>query len=503
MTLDLSRWQFGITIVYHFIFVPLTIGLALMLAVMQTAAYRTKDEKWERMVLFWRRLFLINFALGVVTGIVQEFQFGMNWSAYSSYVGSVFGAPLAIEGLLAFFMESTFLGIWIFGRDRVSRRIHLASIWLVSIGTMLSAIFILAANAWMQHPVGYRIDHAQNRAIMTNFWAVMTNSTLIGSFLHVLFAAILTAAMLILGVSAWHLLRDGRRVRPARSLVPAAVDDDPPARAPGHSVDPVFATSAKLALVVAAIAVVATMWFGDSQAKLMETQQPMKMAAAEAIYNTQSGASFSLLTIGNLSGQPIFQIRLPHMLSVLADNSWNGSVDGINNVQRAEVSKYGPGDYAPILWVEYWTFRIMVGCGILMVLLAGAGLWLMRRKKLERSRWFLRAALVAIALPFVANATGWIFTEMGRQPWIVYGLLKTSAGVSHLGTGDVVATLIGFTAIYTFLAAVDAGLMIRFARMQPPRAQSEERDGHGPEGDDEDKGKEGDDRASRPPALVY
>ncbi|MGO9406353.1 MAG: cytochrome ubiquinol oxidase subunit I, partial [Acidimicrobiales bacterium] len=446
MTLDLSRWQFGITTVFHFMFVPLTIGLALLLAIMQTAAYRTRGDaerhdKWDDMTRFWRRLFLINFAVGVVTGIVQEFQFGMNWSVYSRYVGSVFGAPLAVEALLAFFLESTFLGIWIFGKGRVSARVHLASIWLVSIGTMLSALFILAANAWMQHPVGYKV--VGNRAVMTNFWAVMTNSTLIGSFLHVFFSALVTSTMLLLGVSAWHLLKDRRAA---------------------HAPQQVFATSAKLALVVGAVAIVATMFFGDNQARVMERQQPMKMAAAEAIYNTQNGASFSLLTIGDLSGNPIFQIRLPHMLSVLADNNWDGPVQGINQIQAKEVAKYGPGNYKPILWVTYWTFRIMVGCGILMLVLLAAGLWLMRRRRLEQSAWFLRVSIFAIALPFIANTTGWIFTEMGRQPWIVYGLLKTSQAVSHIGTGYVVTTLVGFTAIYSLLAAIDFGLMARFAR---------------------------------------
>ena len=446
MTLDLSRWQFGITTIFHFMFVPLTIGLALLLAIMQPAAYRTRDdvaahEKWNHMTRFWRRLFLINFAIGVVTGIVQEFQFGMNWSLYSRYVGSVFGAPLAIEGLLAFFLESTFLGIWIFGKGRVSPRIHLASIWLVGVGTMLSALFILAANSWMQHPVGYKV--VGNRAIMTNFWAVMTNSTLVGSFLHVLFSALVTSALLILGVSAWHLLKDRRAM---------------------EAPQPVFAASAKLALVVGSVAIVATMFFGDNQARVMERQQPMKMAAAEAIYNTQDGASFSLLTIGDLSGNPIFQIRLPHLLSVLADNSWNGPVQGINQIQAKDVAKSGPGSYKPILWVTYWTFRIMVGCGIVMLGLMAAGLWLMRRRRLERSAWFLRLSVLAIALPFVANTTGWIFTEMGRQPWVVYGLLKTSQAVSHIGAGYVVTTLVGFTAIYSLLAVIDFGLMTRYAR---------------------------------------
>ncbi len=473
MTLDLSRWQFAITTIFHFIFIPLTIGLALLLAIMQTTAYRNRRkpetfQKWSKMTLFWRRLFLINFAIGVVTGIVQEFQFGMNWAAYSRYVGSVFGAPLAIEALLAFFLESTFLGIWIFGKDRVSARIHLASIWIVSGATALSAYFILSANAWMQHPVGYKVEG--NRAVMTNFWAVMTNSTLISSFLHVISAAVVTTTMLVLGVSAWHLLKDRRE---------------------GTMPHPVFATSAQLAMIVGSIAIVATMFFGDNQARLMEKQQPMKMAAAEAIYDTQSGASFSLLTIGNLSGTPIFQIRLPHMLSVLADNTWDGSVQGINQIQAKEAAKYGAGNYKPILWVTYWTFRIMVGCGILMFMMMAIGLWLMRGRRLERSVWFLRISVFAIVLPFVANTTGWIFTEMGRQPWVVFGLLKTSQAVSHVGTGYVVATLVGFTAIYSLLAALDFGLMAKFARFGGDDV--DEHDGERQEHDGED----------RVPALIY
>jgi cytochrome d ubiquinol oxidase subunit I len=320
--------------------------------------------------------------------------------------------------------------------------------------------------------VGYKVEG--NRAVMTNFWAVMTNSTLISSFLHVISAAVITTMMLVLGVSAWHLLKDRRE---------------------GVSPHPVFATSAQLAMVIGSIAIVATMFFGDNQARLMEKQQPMKMAAAEAIYNTQNGASFSLLTVGNLSGTPIFQIRLPHMLSVLADNTWDGSVQGINQIQAKEAAKYGPGNYKPILWVTYWTFRIMVGCGILMFVMMAIGLWLMRRRRLERSVWFLRIAVFAIVLPFVANTTGWIFTEMGRQPWVVFGLLKTSQAVSHVGTGYVVATLVGFTAIYSLLAAIDFGLMAKFARSGADDA--DEADEHG---EDEAQESDGGDRV---PALIY
>ena len=485
MTLLLSRWQFGITTVFHIIFVPLTIGLALLLAIMQTAAYRARNDPskqatWEGMTRFWRRLFLINFAIGVVTGIVQEFQFGMNWSEYSRYVGSVFGAPLAVEALLAFFLESTFLGIWIFGKGRVSDRIHLASIWLVSIGTMLSAYFILAANAWMQHPVGYKIEG--NRAIMTDFWAVMTNSTLISSFLHVLTAALVTAAMVVLGVSAWHLRRSQK------------------AGAPPH---PVFSVSARLALVVGVIAVVATMFFGDNQARLMTTQQPMKMAAAEAQYNTTNGASFSLLTIGNLSGDPIFQIRIPHALSVLSTNSWDGQVQGVNQVQAEESATYGKGNYVPVLWVTYWTFRVMVGCGILMFLGLAWGLWLMYRRKVDTSKWFLRLAVPALLLPFIANATGWIFTEMGRQPWLVYGLLKTTDGVSRVGTGYVVTTLVGFTAIYSLLAIIDFGLMARYARFDPDATGEHGESGHGSGAGTTDPEDDEEPDADRAPSLIY
>ena len=438
-TLSLARWQFGVTTVFHFLFVPLTIGLGLLVAILQTASYRTGDQAWERATRFFAKLFLVNFAIGVVTGIVQEFQFGMDWSRYSVFVGNIFGAPLAIEGLLAFFMESTFLGVWIFGRGRVSPRVHLLSIWLASLGTILSAAFIVAANAWMQHPVGYVIDPVTHQAVMNNFWAVMTNSTFILEYGHVLFAAFLTGSAFLLGVSAWHL-RQGNDVA-------------------------AFAKSARVAIVVVLVSAVGTIFLGDSQAKQMETQQPMKMAAAEALYDTTSGASFSLLTIGDLSGNPIFQVRVPHILSVLATNTWNGKVDGIHQLQAQATKKYGAGSYVPVIWVLYWTFRIMVGLGVLLLLLGALGLWLMKKRRLERSRWFLRFATWMILAPFLANSVGWIFTEIGRQPWVVYGLLKTSNAVSVIAPGYVATSLIGFTAVYTLLAVVEIGLMIRLAKV--------------------------------------
>ncbi len=450
-TLTLARWQFAVTTVFHFLFVPLTIGLSLLVAILQTAAYRTGDGAWERATRFFGKLFLVNFAIGVVTGIVQEFQFGMDWSRYSVFVGNIFGAPLAIEGLLAFFMESTFLGVWIFGRGRVSPRVHVLSIWLASLGTILSAAFIVAANAWMQHPVGYTIDPHTHQAVMTNFWAVMTNSTFVLEYGHVLFAAFLTGAAFLLGVAAWHLRR-------------------------GHDTA-AFAKAARVGVVVVLIAAVGTIFLGDSQGKQMETQQPMKMAAAEALYDTTSAASFSLLTIGNLSGNPIFQVRVPHILSVLATNTWDGKVEGIHQLQAQATKTYGAGSYVPVIWLLYWTFRIMVGLGILLLALGAIGIWLMRRRRLEQSPRFLRFAAWMILAPFIANSVGWIFTEVGRQPWVVYGLLKTSNAVSVISPGYVATSLIGFTAIYTVLAIIEIALMIRLARvpeapLSPAEAES-------------------------------
>jgi cytochrome d ubiquinol oxidase subunit I len=440
MALTLARWQFALTTIFHFFFVPVTIGLGLLVAVMQTLAYRRKDAEWDRLSRFFGRLFLINLAVGIVTGIVLEFQFGMNWSSYSIFVGNIFGAPLAIEGLLAFFLESTFIGLWIFGRDRLSPRLHLATIWVVSFGTVLSAFFILAANAWMQHPVGYKIVNKQ--AVLTNFWTVLGNSTLWESFAHTLFAAFTTGGILVLGVSIYraHHAPTNNQVRSA------------------------FLRAARLAAAFTLISVLLTCAAGDTQARLMDSQQPMKMASAEAIYQTRNGASFSILTIGNLNGKAIYQIRVPHLLSMIADLSWNGQVQGINQIQATETAKYGTGSYIPVLWVTYWTFRIMVGAGVLMILLSLWALILARKKRLLESRWFKRAAMLGIALPFLANTTGWIFTEAGRQPWIVNGLMKTAVGVSAVSGVDVATTLIAFIVIYTVIGAIDATLMVRAAR---------------------------------------
>jgi cytochrome d ubiquinol oxidase subunit I len=440
--LDLARWQFGITTVYHFIFVPLTIGLSFLVAGMQTAWVRTGQERYLRMTKFWGKLFLINFAMGVVTGIVQEFQFGMNWSDYSRFVGDIFGAPLAIEGLLAFFLESTFLGLWIFGWDRLPKKLHLATIWIAAIGTVLSAYFILAANSWMQHPVGYRFNDTTGRAELTDFGAVLTNSTAVGAFAHTITACFVTAGVFVVGISAWQLRR--------------------------KKADDVFRPSMKMALVTVLVASVGVLVSGDLQARLMTEQQPMKMAAAEALWDTTSPASFSLFTIGTLDGSAeVWSLRVPGVLSFMATGHWDGTVEGINDVQAAEEQRYGPGDYRPNIPVTYWTFRAMVGFGLLMALLSLVGLWVMRRERMPR--WFTVAAIASLALPTLANSVGWIFTEMGRQPWAVFGLMTTADGVSPtVSAGTVLTSLIVFTVLYGVLAVIDGVLMYRYAKAGPP-----------------------------------
>ncbi len=440
ITLTLARWQFATTTIYHFLFVPVTIGLGVLVAILQTAHYFTHDSRYDRLVGFFGKLFLINFAIGVVTGIVQEFQFGMDWAQYSAFVGNIFGPPLAIEGLLAFFMESVFLGLWIFGKDRVSPKIHLLSIWMASLGTVLSAAFILSANSWMQHPVGYRILASTHQAVMTNFWAILTNSIFLVTLFHTLLAAMLTAGALMLGISFYQMRRESTR--------------------------PIFALGARVSLIVLFASSLAMALDGHVQGQVMVQDQPMKMAAGEALYNTTKGASESILTIGNLHDQVIFQIRVPHLLSLLATDKWNGTVQGINQLQAKDVAKYGPGNYVPVIWLDYWSFRIMAGIGVAILGIASWGMWLMYRKRLDSSKWFRRAAMIGIPLPFIANTTGWIFTETGRQPWVVYGLLKTASGVSRISPTSVIVSFTGFTILYAVLGGIDISLMVRAAKKE-------------------------------------
>ncbi|MDX6349615.1 MAG: cytochrome bd ubiquinol oxidase subunit [Streptomyces sp.] len=492
-----ARWQFGITTVYHFLFIPLTISLAALTAGLQTAWVRTSNEKYLKATKFWGKLFLINIAMGVVTGIVQEFQFGMNWSTYSRFVGDVFGAPLAFEALIAFFFESTFIGLWIFGWDKLPRKIHLACIWMVSIGTILSAYFILAANSWMQHPVGYRYNKITGRAELTDFWHVLTQNTTLVVVFHTLTASFLTGAAFMLGIAAYHLARK-KHVE-------------------------VMRTSLRLALVTAVVAGLLTAVSGDLLGKVMFKQQPMKMAAAEALWDGQSPAPFSVFAYGNVAeGHNTVAIDIPGLLSFLAADDFSSYVPGINDVNKAEQATYGPGDYRPNIPTAYWGFRWMIGFGMTSFAVGLAGLWLTRRKlwlapehrtgddepphlvltKNRRlgptlSTWYWRIGLLTMGFPLIANSWGWIFTETGRQPWVVYGLLKTSDAVSPtVSTGEVLTSLIVFTALYGILAVVEVKLLVKYVKAGPPELT--EADLKSPTkigGDDDD--------ADRPMAFSY
>jgi len=441
----LARWQFGLTTIYHFLFVPLTIGLVTVVAIFQTVWYRSGKVHYLQLTHFFGKLFLINFAMGVVTGIVQEFQFGMNWSNYSRFVGDIFGAPLALEGLLAFFLEATFIGLWIFGWDKLPRGLHLATIWITAAGTILSAYFILAANAFMQNPVGYKLDPARGRAELTDLWAVLTNKVALAAFPHTIFGCFMVSAGLIIAVAAWHLSRN----RNLETMRPAL----------------------KFGLWMMVIAGVGSVISGDQLGLAMVETQPMKMAAAEALYKTSTGAdaSFSIFTLGTPDGvHELFSIRVPYLLSFLSTHTLDGTVEGINDLQAQYVQLFGPGDYTPIIWVTYWAFRWMIGLGLLHVLVAVVGLWFTRKGRTPPWAWMWKVAIWAFPLSLAAMIVGWIFTEMGRQPWIVFSLMKTQDGVSPGTTGlEVLMSLVAFTAVYGTLAVVEFKLIKRAAQKGP------------------------------------
>ncbi len=440
--LALARWQFALTTIYHFFFVPLTMGLAILVAVMQTLYVRRGDEVYKRMAKFWGKLFVINFAVGVVTGLVLEFQFGMNWSEYSRFVGDIFGAPLAIEALLAFFLESTFLGIWIFGWDKLPKGVHAAAIWLVAIGSNLSGLWILIANSFMQQPVGYELRNG--RAEMVDFGALLTNPHVWVQFPHVFFAGLTTAAFFVMGISAYHLARKS---------------DDAEARQP-------FTRSFQLALVAGLIGSVLVGLVGHTQAQHMVRAQPMKMAAAEGLWESEDPAGLSLFSIfREREREDLFSIRIPAALSLLAYNRLDGEVKGVNDLQAEYEQRYGAGDYVPPVTITYWAFRGMLTPGVLMPAIIAIGLYLVLRKRLEKSRWFLLLLPWAMVLPYLANTSGWLLTEVGRQPWIVFGLMKTQDAVSPgVSTGTVVFSLLAFALVYAALIGADIYLLSKFAR---------------------------------------
>ncbi|MGH3739342.1 MAG: cytochrome ubiquinol oxidase subunit I [Micromonosporaceae bacterium] len=514
--LELARWQFGITTVYHFLMVPLTIGLAVLVAGMQTAWVRTGKPHYLAMTKFWGKLLLINFAMGVVTGIVQEFQFGMSWSAYSRFVGDVFGAPLAMEGLVAFFVESTFLGLWIFGWDRLSKGVHLACAWAFSLATMASAYFILAANAWMQHPVGVVLVDGRPR--LTSIWDVLTNNTALAAIPHTIAGAFAVAGSFLVGIAAWQLARSrsasdagsgpSASAGPEAEGVPAGPEAARASAGPEAERDHrAWRASLKLGGWVGMIAFAALAVSGDWQAKLMFEQQPMKMAAAEALCETEQPAGFSVFAWGDVRRPDcgnVKSIPIPALLSYLANGEVDSEVKGIEELVPAYQAKYGdnypddprlgdlagkPIDYVPNLPVTYWGFRLMIGFGALAALACAAALWLTRRGRFPRGRWFTRAALAGIATPFLANSFGWIFTEMGRQPFVVVPnpsgvdgvFMYTAMGVSGLTTAEIWISLISLTLVYGLLAVVEVYLLRRYVRagiagVMPPEAPEPETD---------------------------
>jgi cytochrome bd ubiquinol oxidase subunit I len=443
--ITLSRLQFALTTVYHWLFVPLTLGLGWFVAFMQTRYYQTRDESWRIQSKFWGKLFLINFAIGVVTGIVQEFQFGMNWSEYSRYVGDIFGAPLAVEALLAFFMESTFIGVWIFGEGKVPEKVHLASIWLAAIGSNFSALWILLANGWMQHPVGYVVNEANGRAELINFFALISNPKGWIFFWHTISDGLLMASFLIIAVSAYHLFRK-------------------------QNVD-FFKRSFMIGTVVGMIAGVLVFLGGHTMGQYMYENQPMKFAAIEAHWETSQPADFSILTIGDLSGKrEVWSWRMPKVLSLLACNNFDCEVRGVYDIQAEYEGLYGPGDYIPLMVVTYWTFRIMMTFGFVMMAITAFFLLANMRSDITKAKW-MKWVPLTLVLPYLANASGWILTEMGRQPWIVYGLLKVEDAVSpNLTTLDLLISLIGYTVVYGSLAVAMVKLMVKYAKAGPEGA---------------------------------
>lgn len=444
--IELARLQFAVTTLYHFIFVPLTIGLSLIVAIMQTLYVRTGDDSYKRMTKFWGKLFLINFAMGVVTGIVQEFQFGMAWSEYSRFVGDIFGAPLAIEALMAFFLESTFIGLWIFGWDRLPKKLHLGTIWIVAIGSTMSSLWILIANSWMQNPVGYAL--VDGRAQMIDFGAVITNPNVFLQFPHVIFSAFTTAGFFVIAISGYRLLRS---------------------HSPGEQT--MFVRSLRIGLIFGLASVLVGMVVGHRSAQFLLDKQPMKLAVAEGLWESESPAGLSFFQIGDEQMQTeVVNLRIPSLLSFLVYDEFDGFVPGINDLnesyQQQFAAEYGAdADYVPpMIWMTYWSFRAMVGFGSLMAGISAVGLFLWWRGRLAHARWFLMLLPFTIVLPYVANATGWMLTELGRQPWIVQGLMRTEEGLSpNLTVTDLWISLIGFTLIYGALAVADFYLLWKYA----------------------------------------
>ncbi len=453
--LDLARWQFAITTVYHFLFVPITIGMSAIVAGFHTAWVRTHNPAMYRLTKFFGKLFVINFALGLVTGIVQEFQFGMNWSDYSRFVGDIFGAPLAFEALLTFFLESTFLGLWIFGWGRIPEKLHAATMWLVHIGTVMSAYFILAANSFMQNPVGYEFNAKTNRAELVDFVAVLTNKVQLVTFPHVLTAAYMTGGAVVMAVALWHLRR------------PMVGDNAPMYRA-----------ATRVGAVITLVASLGVVVTGDLQGKVMTEVQPMKMAAAEALYETQARAPFSILSVGPLDGSKATRIiEVPGLLSFLGHGDFGAEVKGINPLKDEYAAAFRNGtftkdtatSYTPNIPTTYWTFRLMMGLGFVGIAISLLTLWATRRgAKADQlaPKWWHWAIVAAPFMPLFANSFGWIFTEVGRQPWIVHNLMTVENAVSpRVTAAEVAISMVVYTLLYAALAVVEVKLFLKYVRL--------------------------------------
>ena len=442
----LARWQFGITSVYHFLFVPLTLGLSVLVAIMETLYVRTGNELYKRMAKFWGKLFLLNFSLGVVTGLVQEFQFGMNWSEYSRFMGDIFGVPLALEALTAFYLESVFIGLWLFGWDRLSRKVHLVCIWLVAFASNLSALWILIANSFMQAPVGYVLRNG--RAEMTDFVALLTNSYVLRQYPHTLMGGLITAGVFVMAISAYHLLRKNQ--------------------------PEFFRTSLRIGLTCALIASLLAAGTGHLQAQHVAKAQPMKLAVMESLWETANPAPYLLFaSIDQDKQQNSLEISVPGALSLLVHGSLDGEIKGIKELQAQYAQQYGPGNYVPDIFPVFWSYRIMIGAGMWLLALTAFAFFQLRRNRLEQNPWLLRAIFWSLPVPYLANSAGWIVTEMGRQPWIVFGLQRVEQAVSpNVSSGAVWTSLIGFTVLYGLLAVVGVHLLKKFACQGPEQANS-------------------------------
>ena len=436
--LDLTRLQFAVVTIYHYFFVPLSISLAAIAAGLQIAWLRTRQDRFLVLTKLTGKLLIVTFAVGVVTGLVQEFQFGMGWSAFARFYGDVFGPTLAIEGMLAFFLEATFLALWYFGWDRLPRALHLATIIVVAIGTMLSAFIILAANSFMQNPVAYELDPVTGRAHLTSFTELLTNKVNLAAFPHTMSGAVMVGGALLLAIGVWR-----------------------------RHADAAFGAYARLGAWLTLVGGALTALTGDHLGKVITEVQPMKMAAAEALYETTTGAPFSIFAVGGLSAnRPSFSVEIPWLLSILAKGSPAATVQGIDDLQAAYAAQYGPGSYVPMIPVAFWSFRLMIGIGMLAALVAAVYLWTSRKGRTPH-RLLLRWLPLIPLLPTAANSIGWVFTETARQPWIAFGISTVADGISPgLTSGEVIASLAGFTLVYGVLAVLWLRL-IRHLSRQP------------------------------------